>query len=154
MNAEDLAWIILLLPLASSVIITLWTQRDSKFSGKLSIGAVILSFLFTVALFLALGENRIINAHPMEWLSVGDFKIELGLRLDPLSWLMLLIVTGVGGVIHIYSYGYMHDDPGMGRYFAGLSLFTFAMLGLVIASNFVEMFIFWELVVLSSSLRI
>ena len=86
MNAEDLAWIILLLPLASAVIITLWTQRDSKFSGKLSIGAVILSFLFTVALFLALGENRIINAHPMEWLSVGDaeFSKKAAERLERL----------------------------------------------------------------------
>src|SRR5438445_8918992 len=154
MNTEDLAWIILLLPLVSAVIITLATQRDGKFSGKLSIGAVVLSFLFTVALFLTLGENRVINARPLEWLNVGDFKIELGVRLDPLSWLMLLIVTGVGGLIHIYSYGYMQDDPGMGRYFAGLSLFTFAMIGIVVANNFVQMFIFWELVGLSSYLLI
>src|SRR2546425_9786924 len=154
MNTEDLAWIILLLPLVSAVIITLATQRDGKFSAKLSIGAVVFSFLFTVALFLTLGENRVINARPLEWLNVGDFKIELGLRLDPLSWLMLLIVTGVGGLIQIYSYGYMHDDPGMGRYFAGLSLFTFTMIGIVIATNFVQMFIFWELVGLSSYLLI
>lgn len=154
MNTEDLAWIILLLPLASAVIITLFTQRDGKFSGKLSIGAVILSFLFTVGLLFALSESRVVDARSMEWLSIGDFKIELGLRLDPLSWLMLLIVTGVGGLIHIYSYGYMHDDPGMGRYFAGLSLFTFAMIGIVIANNFVQMFIFWELVGLSSYLLI
>src|SRR5437899_1558490 len=154
MNTEDLAWIILLLPLISAVIITLATQRDGKFSGKLAIGAVVLSFLFTVALFLALGENRFINARTFDWLNVGDFKVELGLRLDPLSWLMLLIVTGVGGLIHIYSYGYMHDDSGMGRYFAGLSLFTFAMIGIVIATNFVQMFIFWELVGLSSYLLI
>src|ERR1044072_2805377 len=115
MNTEDLAWIILLLPLASAVIITLVTQRDGKFSGKLAIGAVVLSFLFTVALFLALGDNRIMSSGAFEWLNVGNFKVELGLRLEPLSWLMLFIVTGVGGLIHIYSYGYMHDDAGMGR---------------------------------------
>src|SRR4051812_30796806 len=154
MNTEDLAWIILLLPLAAAVIITLATQRDGPFSGKLSIGAVVLSFLFTVGLFFVLGENRVTNATPLDWLSIGDLKIELGLRLDPLSWLMLLIVTGVGGLIHIYSYGYMREDPGMGRYYAGLSLFTFSMLGIVIANNFVQMFIFWELVGVSSYLLI
>src|SRR6266850_1465930 len=153
-NPEDLAWMILLLPLGAAVIITLFTQRDGKFSARLSIGAVALSFLFTVGLFLTFGQNKIANITPVEWLSIGDLKIELGLRLDPLSWLMLLIVTGVGGLIHIYSYGYMHDDPGMGRYFAGLSLFTFAMIGIVIATNFVQMFIFWELVGLSSYLLI
>src|SRR5438045_9291220 len=67
---------------------------------------------------------------------------------------MLLIVTSVFGLIHIYSYGYMHDYPGKGRYFASLSLFTFAMIGIVIANNFVQMFIFWELVGLSSYLLI
>ena len=145
---------ILLLPLGAAVIITLFTQRDGKFSARLSIGAVALSFLFTVGLFLTFGQNKIANITPVEWLSIGDLKIELGLRLDPLSWIMLLIVTGVGGLIHIYSYGYMRDDPGRGRYFAGLSLFTFSMLGIVVANNFVQMFIFWELVGLSSYLLI
>src|SRR5881296_375943 len=154
MNTEDIAWAILLLPLAAAVIITLVTRRDGKFSGKLSIGAVVLSFVFTAALFLVLGENRVINATSIEWLQIGDLKFELGLRLDPLSWVMLLIVTGVGGLIQIYSYGYMREDPGMGRYFAGMSFFTFAMLGIVISNNFVEMFIFWELVGLSSYLLI
>src|SRR3954447_20775161 len=153
-NIEDLAWIILLLPLLAAVVITLFTQADGRFSGKLSIGAVVLSFLVTLGLFAALGQNAVANASPAEWLSVANFKVELGLRLDPLSWIMLLVVTGVGGLIHIYSYGYMKGDPGMGRYFASLSLFTFSMLGIVIATNFVQMFIFWELVGLSSYLLI
>ena len=154
MNPADLAWLILLLPLVAAVVITLLTQRDGPLSAKLSITAIVLSFVLTAGLFLALGQNRAIDASALDWLSVGDLKIELGLRLDPLSWVMLLIVTSVGGLIHIYSYGYMREDPGMGRYFASLSLFTFAMIGIVIASNFVQMFIFWELVGLSSYLLI
>src|SRR4051812_10811086 len=90
----------------------------------------------------------------VNWMSVGDLQVEFGLLLNPLSVLMMLIVTGVGGLIHIYSYGYMREDPDRSRYFACLSLFTFSMLGIVLASNLVEMFIFWELVGLSSYLLI
>src|SRR5262249_16056179 len=75
-------------------------------------------------------------------------------KLDTLSLMMMLVVTGVGGLIHIYSYGYMHDDPGFSRFFACLSLFTFSMLGIVLANNFVQLFIFWELVGVSSYLLI
>ena len=85
-------------------------------------------------------------------------KLGLGFRIldDPLSiiLMMMLIVTGVGGAIHIYSSGYMHDDPGYSRYFACLSLFTFSMLGIVLANNFIMMFIAWELVGVSSYLLI
>ncbi len=88
------------------------------------------------------------------WLSIGDFHVDFGLHLDSLSLMMMLIVTGVGGAIHIYSAGYMHDDPGYSRYFACMSLFTFSMLGIVLANNFVQLFIFWELVGVSSYLLI
>src|SRR2546427_7070228 len=156
---QDLAWIILLLPLAAAVGITLFTQRDGKFSAQLSISAVVFAFVISLALFVLLQESLRLTNHAdaaaFEWLSLGpDLKLELGLRLDRLSLLMLLIVTGVGGAIHIYSYGYMRDDPGVARYFAGLSLFTFSMLGIVLANNFVMLFIFWELVGLSSYLLI
>ena len=156
---QDLAWIILLLPLAAAVGITLFTQRDGKFSAQLSISAVVFAFVISLGLFVLLQESLRLTNHAdaaaFEWLSLGpDLKLELGLRLDRLSLLMLLIVTGVGGAIHIYSYGYMRADPGVARYFAGLSLFTFSMLGIVLANNFVMLFIFWELVGLSSYLLI
>src|SRR6266851_8881342 len=156
---QDLAWIILLLPLAAAVGITLFTQRDGKFSAQLSIGAVVFAFVISLGLFVLLQESLRLTNHAdaaaFEWLSLGpDLKLELGLRLDRLSLLMLLIVTGVGGAIQIYSYGYMRSDPGVARYFAGLSLFTFSMLGIVLANNFVMLFIFWELVGLSSYLLI
>src|SRR5216683_6478010 len=156
---QDLAWIILLLPLAAAVGITLFTQRDGKFSAQLSISAAVFAFVISLGLFVLLQESLRLTNHAdaaaFEWLSFGpDLKLELGLRLDRLSLLMLLIVTGVGGAIHIYSYGYMRADPGVARYFAGLSLFTFSMLGIVLANNFVMLFIFWELVGLSSYLLI
>ena len=154
----NIAWIILLLPLAAAVIITLFTQRDAKFSAALSIGAVVLAFLATCALAVpllsTLETTPSAPASALHWLEVGDLRVQLGLHLDRLSLLMLFIVTGVGGAIHIYSAGYMKDDPGCSRYFACLSLFTFSMLGIVLATNLVMMFIFWELVGVSSYLLI
>jgi NADH-quinone oxidoreductase subunit L len=151
MNLENiLPWIVLLLPLLAAVGITLFTRRDGRLSAQLSITAVVVSFVLSVVLFaLFSGKGRVETA-PITWLSAGDFAVQFGITLDPLGLLMLLIVTGVGSAIHIYSFGYMHDDPGMGRYFAGLSLFSFSMLGIVIASDFLQMFVFWELVGLSS----
>src|SRR5204863_7126222 len=90
----------------------------------------------------------------LTWLRIGDFVVQFGLRFDPLSLLMMLIVTGVASAIHIYSLGYMQGDPGYSRFFACLSLFTFSMLGIVLSTNFVQLFIFWELVGVSSYLLI
>lgn len=155
MSVENiLPWVVLLLPLFAAAGITLFTRRDGRLSAQLSIAAVVISFVLSVILFgLFSGKGRVETA-PITWLSAGDFAVQLGITLDPLSLLMLLIVTGVGSAIHIYSFGYMRDDPGIGRYFAGLSLFTFSMLGIVIASDFLQMFVFWELVGLSSYLLI
>jgi len=155
MNAANiLPWIVLLTPLTAAVGITLFTRRDGKLSAQLSITAVIVSFIGSVILFgLFSGKDRVATT-AVEWVRLAGLSIHFGISLDPLSLLMLLIVTGVGGVIHVYSYGYMRDDPGFARYFAGLSLFTFSMIGIVIASDFVQMFVFWELVGLSSYLLI
>jgi NADH-quinone oxidoreductase subunit L len=154
-NAENiLPWTALLLPLAAALWITLLTRRNGRLSAQFSIAAVVLSFVLSVVLFgLFSGEGRV-ETKALEWLAVGDLSVPFQITLDPLSLLMLLIVTGVGSAIHVYSYGYMSGDPGMGRYFAGLSLFTFSMIGIVLAGNFVQMFIFWELVGLSSYLLI
>ncbi len=155
---QNLAWVILFLPLLAAVVTTLFTRKDDAFSAQFSIGAVAASFVMSLALFFALGDTlrdgKGIESSPFTWLAVGSFDVEFGLRLDPLSLLLTLIVTGVGGTIHVYSYGYMRGDRGFSRYFASLSLFTFSMLGIVLANNFVMMFIFWELVGLSSYLLI
>src|SRR5262249_3732681 len=83
-----------------------------------------------------------------------DLQVDFGLRFDPLSLMMMLLVTGVASAIHVYSWGYMEEDRAFSRYFACLSLFTFSMLGIVLANNFLELFIFWELVGVSSYLLI
>jgi NADH-quinone oxidoreductase subunit L len=153
MNVNTLGWIGLFLPLGAATLITLFTRRQRNLSAALSIGAILISFVTVLAL---LGSGAMRN--PMEitarWLEVGPLTVDFGLRLDSLSLLMAFVVTGVGGLIHIYSFGYMHDDPNFSRYFASLSLFTFSMLGIVFSTNFVQMFIFWELVGVSSYLLI
>src|SRR5205814_453755 len=88
-----------------------------------------------------------ISAPASTWIEIsGVFKVPFGFVLDNLSKTMLLLVSGIGALIHIYSLGYMRDDEGKSRYFAALSLFMFAMLGIVLSNNFVTLFIFWELV--------
>ena len=148
MNPEDYSWIVLFLPLAAAAIITLFTQRHGKLSAQISIAAVAVSFLMSLFLLLVMfilpsvqadaqtgGEVKYWNSIAANWLSIGDLKIEIGLYLDPLSVLMLLIVTGVGGAIHVYSWGYMKEDRCVSRFFASLSLFTFSMLGIVLAKD-------------------
>jgi NADH-quinone oxidoreductase subunit L len=155
-NPQNFAWLILLLPLASALIITLFTRKNPNSSASISIAAVLVSFFSTIALFLyfrSTGTNSLPQVHT-PWLRIDDFQVDIGLRLDNLSFMMALIVTGVGSAIHIFSAGYMKGDRAYSRFFACLSLFTFSMLGIVFADNFVMMFIFWELVGISSYLLI
>ena len=152
MKLEALPWLILFLPLLAAGIITLFTLANKKVSATLSIGAIVTGFVLTLAFIKANGFTG--GETALNWLSIGSLNVDFGLRLDALSLMMLLIVTGVGGAIHIYSAGYMHDDPGYSRYFACMSLFTFAMLGIVLSNNFLQLFIFWELVGVSSYLLI
>jgi NADH-quinone oxidoreductase subunit L len=138
-----LPWIILLAPLVSAVVITLFTLRWKAVSGLISIAAVLVSFACSCFIFKQPG----VAAAEFIWINIADaFKVPVGFTLDQLSKTMLLVVSGVGAAIHIYSLGYMRDDEGKSRYFAALSLFMFAMFGIVLANNFVMLFIFWELV--------
>src|SRR5688500_17954879 len=113
-------WIILFLPLLAAAGITLFTLRLRELSASLSIGAIVIAFILSLALFF----QTDLSGGPVEfllpWLSVGPLEINFGVRLDQLSLLMLLIVTGVGMLIQIFSYGYMHEDRSFARYFAGL----------------------------------
>jgi NADH-quinone oxidoreductase subunit L len=134
---------VLLLPLGSAAVITLFTQRWKNLSALISVAAVIGSFVCSCFVFM----RTDISAPEFTWIDIrGVFNVPIAFVLDKMSRLMLLIVSGVGSLIHIYSLGYMRDDAGKSRYFAALSLFMFAMLGIVLANNFVMMFIFWELV--------
>src|SRR5947199_1568299 len=138
-----LPWLALLLPLGSAGVITLFTRRWKHISSAISVAAVLGSFVCSCAIFV----KTDISAPEFTWIDIqGVFTVPLAFVLDDLSRLMLLVVSGVGALIHIYSLGYMRDDGGRSRYFAALSLFMFAMLGVILANNFVMMFIFWELV--------
>src|SRR5881398_2714791 len=138
-----LPWVVLLAPLVSTAVITLFTLRWKAVSSVISIAAVLVSFTCSCLIFTQSG----IAAAEFAWIDIsGTFKVPLGFTLDQLSKTMLVLVSGVGATIHIYSLGYMRDDEGQSRYFAALSLFMFAMLGIVLANNFVMLFIFWELV--------
>ena len=154
MKYEHLPWLILFLPLLSVVVITLFTLRSKVLSSLISIAAVVTSFILSLAFIHANGWHPAVTEISTNWLSIGSLQVDFGLKLDALSMMMLLIVTGVGGAIHIYSFGYMREDRSMARFFAFMSLFTFSMLGIVLANNFLMMFIFWELVGVSSYLLI
>src|SRR5881227_1427565 len=138
-----LPWVVLLAPLVSTAVITLFTLRWKAVSSVISIAAVLVSFTCSCLIFTQSG----IAAAEFAWIDIsGTFKVPLGFTLDQLSKTMLVLVSGVGATIHIYSLGYMRDDEGKSRYFAALSLFMFAMLGIVLSNNFVMLFVFWELV--------
>ncbi|MFL6515859.1 MAG: NADH-quinone oxidoreductase subunit L [Chthoniobacterales bacterium] len=138
-----LPWILLLTPLGSAAVITLLTQRFRGLSSLISIVAILVSLTCAWLVFI----QPAVIAPEHTWIEIpGVFRVPLGLTIDALSKTMLLVVTFVGTLIHIYSLGYMRDDKGKSRYFAALSLFIFAMLGIVLANNFVMLFIFWELV--------
>jgi NADH-quinone oxidoreductase subunit L len=154
MKLEALSWLILFLPLLAATVITLFTLRCRTTSALLSIGAIVTGFILTIVFIANNGWTPTPSELTTNWLSIGNLNVDFGLKLDRLSLMMMLIVTGVGGAIHIYSFGYMREDPGFSRYFACLSLFTFSMLGVVLANNFIELFIFWELVGVSSYLLI
>jgi NADH-quinone oxidoreductase subunit L len=152
---EPFLWLLLFLPLLAAVVITLFLQRAPRASAAFSVGAVLVSFFLSVGVLAEFlhGDGRARDLS-LTWLQVGSLQIEFGLHFDALSVLMLLIATGVGSAIHIYSIGYMRGDPGYARFFACMSLFTFSMLGIVVSNNFFQMFVFWELVGLSSYLLI
>src|SRR5271154_1648513 len=153
MKLEALPWIILFLPLLSVAVITLFTLNCKTKSSLISISAVVTGFILTLV-FINANGFQFSGETSTNWLSIGGLQIDFGLKLDALSMMMLLVVTGVGGAIHIYSFGYMHEDRSKSRFFAFMSLFTFSMLGIVLANNFLMMFIFWELVGVSSYLLI
>ncbi len=142
-------WIILLTPLFAAVLIALFLHPYRKLSVAVSISACLVSFVATVMLAFDL---KALPISSLLWVNLpeNNLIIEIGAMNDSLAHMMLLVVTGVGLCIHFFSYGYMKEDPGLSRFFAKLSLFMFSMLGIVLANNFVMMFIFWELVGVSS----
>ncbi len=151
-------WMILAIPLLSFIINGLFVRRFSgHLAAKIGTIAIGFNFLFSLALayyFFQSGELSTLEWHT-EWLRFqSNLIIHIGVMIDPLSAMMLVVVNTISFFVHIYSLGYMHDDEGVGRFFSYLSLFTFSMLGLVVAPNLFQMYVFWELVGVSSFLLI
>jgi NADH-quinone oxidoreductase subunit L len=158
MISEGVVWAIFLLPLASFVIISLvirpFLNRYSILSGLLLIIALSVAFGLSIWVLRSANHGAVLEFAPHQWLDLGPASVEIGLLMDPLTNIMLVVVSGISMTIQIYSLGYMHGDPGFSRYYAYMSLFTAAMLGLVLASNIIQLYVFWELVGLASYLLI
>ena len=153
---------ILLLPLLSFLVLGLcgmkMQHKVAGLIGTCSLGAVtLLSYLTAFQYFTADRVNGIyqtIVPYNFTWLPLGNLHFDMGILLDPISVMMLIVISTVSLMVHIYSFGYMHGEKGFQRYYAFLSLFTMSMLGLVLATNIFQMYMFWELVGVSSYLLI
>ena len=155
----DYAWLMLLFPAIGLVVISFFGTRLSKnIVGWLASLMVALSFVVAVAVFVQMlglpADERSQRVPLWSWMTVGDFHVDAALLIDQLSIIMALVVTGVGFLIHVYSIGYMHDDPRFPRFFAYLNLFIMMMLVLVLADNYLMLYVGWEGVGLSSYLLI
>ena len=161
-----LAWLVPILPFAAFAVIGPFTRGNRGLSALLSIGAVLLGALISYGiLFELLGGARASNVE-IPWASLGEHELTIGWQVDSLTATMLVVVTTISLLVQVYSWGYMHHqeqhdghlvshpDPGLGRFYAYLSLFTAAMLGLVLGNNLLTVYIFWEGVGLGSYLLI
>ncbi len=154
MQTELLCILIPLLPLLGFVINGIGFRKvPSGLIGPIAVAGPIIAFGLVLMLFSNF-SGQPVKVNLFDWISVGDMHINFAFQIDQLSLLMLLIVTGIGSLIHIYSIGYMHHDAGFGKFMAFLNLFLFFMLLLVLGSNYVIMFIGWEGVGLCSYLLI
>jgi NADH-quinone oxidoreductase subunit L len=155
---SSVAWLLLLLPIAGAVVLLVGGRRLDRIGHYIGCATVILSFALGVAIFLSTtgsaAVDRIHSVQLFSWFSAGTLDVNLDLRLDPLSLTFVLLITGVGSLIHIYSIGYMAHDPQRRRFFAYLNLFVAAMLLLVLGGGFVSLYFGWEGVGLASYLLI
>jgi NADH-quinone oxidoreductase subunit L len=166
---QYLPLVILLAPLLSAMLILLFTSKFRRLSSGISVGAVALGLGASIFLFVAESNNVGGSTPVYTWFSIGNagqnallpngpgvnpLVFDISLQNDSLSRLMLLVVTLVGTLVHVFSLAYMRQDQGYSRYFGALSFFMFSMLGIVLSANLVMMFIFWELVGVSSYLLI
>ncbi|MCI7614154.1 MAG: NADH-quinone oxidoreductase subunit L [Bacteroidales bacterium] len=153
---------ILLLPFLSFLLLGVWgkwlSHKVAGLIGTLSLAAVtVLSYMTAWTYFTADrvgGIYETLVPYNFEWLPMGSLHFDMGIMLDPISVMMLIVISTVSLMVHIYSFGYMHGERGFQRYYAFLSLFTMSMLGLVVATNIFQMYLFWELVGVSSYLLI
>jgi NADH-quinone oxidoreductase subunit L len=157
-GTASLAWLLFALPALGALVLLLAGRRADRWGHWLGVATVAGSFVVGLLIFLdtlALApEQRTRELSVFQWFAVGGLDVDFGLRLDPLSLTFVLLITGVGALIHLYSVGYMAHDPGRRRFFGQLNLFVTAMLLLVLGNNFVMLYLGWEGVGLASYLLI
>ncbi|MBM3219130.1 MAG: NADH-quinone oxidoreductase subunit L [Candidatus Rokubacteria bacterium] len=147
-------WLIPALPLAGALINMVFGRLIGHRAHWIAVPALAGSFLASCSVFAAVSGGGSFTSTAFRWIVAGDFEAAVTAHVDPLTGVMLLVVTGVGTLIHLYSVGYMHHDPGYARFFAYLNLFVFSMTMLVLAGNFLLLYVFWEAVGLCSYLLI
>ncbi|MDE3076912.1 MAG: NADH-quinone oxidoreductase subunit L, partial [Chloroflexota bacterium] len=150
----NLIWLIPVAPLAAAAINGVFGKKLGKITAVFGIGGVAIAFVEALAVVSSLLGGARADAAFYTWIPSGKFQVVVGYLADPLTGVMLIVVTTLALLIHIYSVGYMEHDPGFWRFFTYLPLFTFFMLTLVIANNFLQMFVGWEGVGLCSYLLI
>ena len=155
MDMKTLYLIVPLAPLAGAIIAGLFGKQIGRVGAHtVAILGVAIAFLASLAVFQDVQAGNTFNGTLYTWLTSGDLTLEIGFLIDPLSAVMMLVVTFVSLMVHIYTVGYMADDPGYQRFFSYISLFTFSMLMLVMSNNFLQLFFGWEAVGLMSYLLI
>ncbi|WP_018347707.1 NADH-quinone oxidoreductase subunit L [Longispora albida] len=150
-------WLLFAIPLASAAVLFLLGRRADKWGHLLGVASVVATFVLGLVYFFqlkGLSGNRSAEVDLFSFMPVGSLKVDFGLLLDPLSAVFVLLITGVGSLIHIYAVGYMAHDPGRRRFFAFFNLFIAAMLLLVLGNNYVMLYFGWEGVGLASYLLI
>jgi NADH-quinone oxidoreductase subunit L len=157
-GVQRAAWLLLVFPIAGAVILLLGGKRSNSWGHLLGVAMPVASFVYGLIAFIAMlgypASQRSRDLHLYSWIPVGGFKVSIGLLLDPLSICFVLLITGVGSLIHIFAVGYMANDPERRRFFGYMNLFLAAMLLLVLADNYLGLYAGWEGVGLASYLLI
>ena len=155
MTMQTLYLLVPLAPLLGAIVVGLFGRRLGRmWSHRVAIALVAVSFFASAVIFQDVLEGHVFNGSVYTWLTSGEARFQVGFLIDNLTALMMLVVSFVSLMVHIYTIGYMQDDPGYQRFFSYISLFTFSMLMLVMANNFVQLFFGWEAVGLVSYLLI
>ncbi len=153
---QSAAWLLIALPLLSSLVLLLAGKRALRWGPLLGALVPVALFGYAVALFFSVRgqSNREITLHVFDWVPVGGFRVDAGMLIDPLSMVFMLLITGVGSLIHIYAVGYLSHDEGRARFFGYFNFFIAAMLLLVLADSYLALYVGWEGVGVASYLLI
>src|SRR5690606_35773702 len=151
----QLAWIVPLAPLLAFLVLLAIGRQVNRHSAHIGVAATLVSFIFAVLVFVErLGAGTAYAWQDWDWLTIGGTAVGFGYEVNNLNALMLVVVSGVSLLVNLYSAGYMKGDPRYHVFFGYVALFTFSMLGLVLSSNLLELYVFWELVGVCSFLLI